>query len=416
MCPSFSWIPAFAGMTLPRNVYFFKIYIVGKNLDSQNMNNGSEKGLDYPLDQIYFYLTEGCNLACRHCWLDPKYQSGHSNYPVLPLELFESAIHEAKPLGLHGVKLTGGEPLMHPDFLLLLEIIRRENLSLNIETNGVLCTADIAAEIAKSPDRCVSVSIDGADADTHDRLRGVSGAFEGAQNAVRNLTNAGISPQIIMSLTRSNKGQIKDMVRMAGDLGASSLKINIVQPIARGKALYKTDESLNIGEMIRIGRYVQMELARTTDLKIIFHYPHAFHPLSSLAAGNGCGTCHIFSILGVIASGYYALCGIGNHVPELLFGRVDGNSLEAIWRGNHILNTLRSGLPEKLEGICSRCLMKTMCLGSCIALTYYRTGGLWAPFWFCEEAERRGLFPETRIGDKRNKNEITDKLKPGKGF
>src|SRR5680860_250868 len=111
----------------------------------------------HPINTLYFYLTEGCNLACRHCWMGPRFDGTGNNYPTLPVELFETAIREAKPLGLSSVKLTGGEPLLHPHFTRLLEIVRREDLRLTIETNGMLCTPEVAAEIAKSTDRFVSV-------------------------------------------------------------------------------------------------------------------------------------------------------------------------------------------------------------------------------------------------------------------
>ena len=101
-----------------------------------------------PLALLYCYLTEGCNLACRHCWLAPRLDTTGDRHASLPVELFETAIREAKPLGLSGVKLTGGEPLLHPNIVGLLEIVRREELGLTIETNGLLCTRKIAAEIA----------------------------------------------------------------------------------------------------------------------------------------------------------------------------------------------------------------------------------------------------------------------------
>ncbi len=82
---------------------------------------------EYPLRQIYFYLTEGCNLACRHCWLAPKLDPQGNRFATLPVETFETAILEAKPLGLQGVKLTGGEPLLHPHIDQLLEIIQTSN-------------------------------------------------------------------------------------------------------------------------------------------------------------------------------------------------------------------------------------------------------------------------------------------------
>jgi molybdenum cofactor biosynthesis enzyme MoaA len=103
--------------------------------------------LTYPLNQIYFYLTEGCNLRCRHCWIAPKYESEGNSYPALDLDLFKTIIEQAKPLGLTGVKLTGGEPLLHPQIEEILEVIRKEDLSLNVETNGVLCTPELASKL-----------------------------------------------------------------------------------------------------------------------------------------------------------------------------------------------------------------------------------------------------------------------------
>lgn len=354
----------------------------------------------HTINTLYFYLTEGCNLACRHCWMGPRLDATGNHYPTLPVELFETAIREAKPLGLSGVKLTGGEPLLHPHFTRLLEIVRREELKLIIETNGLLCTPEIAAEIAKSPDRFVSVSIDGTDAATHEWVRGVPGAFAAARQAVRNLVAVGIRPQVIFTVMRINAEQVDAIVRLAEKLGAASVKFNVVQPTARGEKLHKAQETLTIGALIELGRHVEQELAPKTKLKLFFHYPQAFRALQHIASGDGCGTCGIMGVLGVLASGHYALCGIGEQVPELIFGEVGTDLLEDIWRENAILKELREKLPERLEGVCSRCLMKGRCLGACVAQNYYSTGSLWGPYWFCEQAEASGLFPASRLGTK----------------
>jgi len=352
-----------------------------------------------PLNQLYFYLTEGCNLACRHCWLAPRLDPGGDRYPVLPEEVFEQAIREAKPLGLTGVKLTGGEPLLHPRFLHLLEIVRREELSLVIETNGTLCTPEVAAEITKSEDRFVSVSLDGADADTHDRIRGVEGSFDSALQAVRNLAAADTPPQIIFSLMRENLHQVEDIVRVGEAAGASSVKFNVIQPTGRGERIHAGDAGVAVNDIIRLGRHVETEIARGTNLRLFFDYPAAFRPLSRLAANDGCDVCGIMGILGVLPTGRYALCGIGSHVGELVFGDVGGDSLESVWGESPVLREIRDGLPAKLDGVCSRCLMSSRCLGTCLAQNYYRTGSLWKAFWFCEEAEREGLFPPSRTNE-----------------
>ena len=350
------------------------------------------------INLLYFYLTEGCNLACRHCWLAPRLDTPGNRHATLPVELFETAIREAKPLGLSGVKLTGGEPLLHPHFMRLLEIVRREELGLWIETNGLLCTPEIAAEIAKSPERFVSVSIDGADAETHEWVRGVPGSFEAARQAVNNLVAAGIRPQVIFTVMRSNAGQVDALVHMAEELGAASVKFNVVQPTARGEKLHEVQATLNVAELIELGRHVEMELAPKTKLRVFFDYPQAFRALSRIGRGDGCGVCGILGILGVIASGHYALCGIGEQVPDLVFGEVGKDLLQEVWQESAVLKALREGLPERLEGVCSRCLMKRRCLGSCVAQNYYRKGNPWAPNWFCEQADEAGLFPASRMG------------------
>ncbi len=364
--------------------------------DNSNQQQ-TDQVIQFPIHTLYFYLTEGCNLACRHCWMGPRFDSAGDKYPTLSMEVFETAIREAKPLGLTGVKLTGGEPLLHPDIMRILQIIQREGLKVTMETNGLLCTPEIAAEIAKLPNRFVSVSIDGMDAETHEWVRGVKGSFEATRQGVRNLVAAGTKPQIIFSVMRKNVGQVDDVVRMVEELGASSLKFNIVQPTARGETLHETHETLSIAELIALGRHVERDLAPKTKLRLFFHYPHAFKALHSFATGDGCNSCGIFGILGVMASGYYALCGIGEQVPELIFGQVVKDPLEKVWRENPILQSLRKGLPERLEGVCGRCLMRAHCLGSCVAQNYYSKGSLWAPFWFCEQAEKEGLFPASRL-------------------
>lgn len=350
------------------------------------------------LNQIYFYLTQGCNLACRHCWLAPAKDPDGAKYPALSLELFEKIIAEAKPIGLTAVKLTGGEPLLNPNFFDMLTVVARESLSLNIETNGVLCSAEHAKAITKACARpFVSVSLDGVDAKTHDFVRGVPGCFELAVNGIRSLVDAGIRPQIIFSVMKRNVDQVESIVRLARELGAGSVKYNLVQPTARGQQLHSKQETLSVAELVNLGRLVESILQISSPINLFFSYPAAFVRLSRLADRGGCGVCGIKTIIGVLADGTYALCGIGEHVKELTFGHAGRDSLAHIWGNHPLLKKIRDDLPEKLTGICGRCLMRRKCLGSCVAQNYYRSRDIMAQYWFCEEAESAGLFPNSRL-------------------
>lgn len=353
----------------------------------------------YPLNTIYFYLTEGCNLQCRHCWITPKYQDETQTYPALDLSLFQSILEQAKPLGLSSVKLTGGEPLLHPQIHDILRLIRGQNLTLNIETNGVLCTPKMARDIAACKNSFVAVSLDGANAETHEWVRGVKGCFEDALQGIRNLIQAGFKPQIIMSIMRHNKDQMEPLVRLAESLGAGSVKFNIVQPIARGEKMHQVGETLSLEELVGLGQWVENTLSASSRLHIRHSHPLAFRPLGKMLGnnGDGCGVCSILGILGVLANGSYALCGIGETVPELVFGQAASDRLQEVWNNTPLLEELREGMPHRLEGICSDCLLKGRCLGNCVAQNYYKRKNIWSEYWYCEEAHKLGLFPESRL-------------------
>lgn len=163
--------------------------------------------------------------------------------------------------------------------------------------------------------------------------------------------------------------------------------------------MHDSGETLPIQELIEIGRWIETELAQKAGIQLHYGHPAAFRPLSRFLGqeNGGCGVCGIFGILGVLADGSYALCGIGETVPELIFGHAARDRLKDVWEATPMLREIREGLPERLEGVCGKCIMKGQCLGSCIAQNYYRSRDLWAPFWFCEMAREEGVFPESRL-------------------
>jgi SynChlorMet cassette radical SAM/SPASM protein ScmF len=267
-----------------------------------------------------------------------------------------------------------------------------------METNGTLCTPELSQELAAGKNPFVSVSLDGADKETHEWVRGREGCFQKALEGIRNLVEAGLKPQIIMTLMRRNKDQIEEVIRLAQSLGAGSVKFNILQPTARGKKMHEEGEALDIEELVSLGQRVENELSVTTYFPLFNHHPLAFSPLGRLFGndGSGCNTCRVLKILGVLSDGSYALCGIGETVPELIFGHAERDHLSDVWNDTPILMELRNGIPHRFEGICKDCLLKGICLGSCLAQNYYTHKNLWSGFWYCERANQKGLFPESR--------------------
>lgn len=354
-----------------------------------------------PLERLYLYLTAGCNQACRHCWLAPRFVGERSPDAAacgaLDSALVTRALDEASALGLGGVKLTGGEPLLHPDFPAILDEVLGRGLEVAIETNGTLVTAALARRLAVARGARVAVSLDAADAAVHDAVRGRAGAFEASCRAVRTLVSEGVRPQVVMTVMRANVGQVEPLIGLATRLGAASVKFNVLQPTARGERLHQGEEAVPVADLIALGRRVDAVLSQEAGIPLSFDHPWAFRSLERIAAGKDGGRCGVLGILGVTPSGAWALCGIGEQVSGLAFGRVAEDPLAKVWREHPTLIALREGLPERLRGVCGRCVMREVCLGSCIAQTMYRTGSPFEPFWFCQAAFEAGSFPVSRL-------------------
>lgn len=367
------------------------------------------------LHEMFFYLNEGHNLACRVCWARHKSIQGASpngRHPTggllfhaaqsthLDPDLFQKALREGLPLGLKSVKLTGGEPLLHPKFDALIKILAKTELKITIETNGIGLTPERAAYLASLQRVSVSIGLEGADAATHDLLRGKPGAFEIATQAARMFAKAGIKPQIVFSLVKENAGQMSELIQLAESLGAWSVRFFLIHSSAPSHPAMPGEASpLEVEELIALGRRVERDLASTTCLRLFYDQPPAFCGLNPQGPTEVHRRCGVLNAISVLTSGAYALCGVGLLAPELIFGQVSADPLHKIWTEHPILLHLREGMPNRLTGVCERCMMKTTCMGNCVVQNYINTGSFWGPFWFCEAAERACLFPVHRLRD-----------------
>jgi SynChlorMet cassette radical SAM/SPASM protein ScmF len=361
-----------------------------------------------PLSTYYMYLTGGCNLACRHCWIAPSYQPNGGTGGHLDYGLFALALEEGLPLGLSNVKLTGGEPLLHPDFIKMIDLLREKELSLGIETNGTLMTESLARFLKdKSTLDHISVSLDGSEPETHDSFRGVRGSFEKACQGIRHLVNVGYRPQIIMSLHAENINEIEAIIQLAEGLGAASVKFNLIQPSGRGKLMTERGQVSSLMKLIQIGQWIENDLRKRTSISLVYSWPMAFFNIHSLLTFQGY-SCSIFNVLGILPSGNLAMCGIGMQIPELSYGQIGQERIATIWTTHPMLVALRKRIPYELEGICGECVLRDRCLGLCVAENYLVHNRLTAPGWFCQEAFIQGRFPENRKKTRKDdKNEPT---------
>lgn len=163
-------------------------------------------------------VTYRCDLDCAMCDLPSRGDRGR--------ELDEGGLRGVldafKDLGVLGVGITGGEPLLRPDTIDVIRHGSRRGLLMHLNTNGTLVTEETASALAEAGLASVNVSLDGPDAETHDRLRGRPGSFARVLRAAARLAAVPRRPYrvaLTCALGPENADRVDALLERARDLG-----------------------------------------------------------------------------------------------------------------------------------------------------------------------------------------------------
>lgn len=186
-------------------------------------------------------VTYRCDLRCRVCDLPARAAARRrAGDRELGTEAFRAVLRDMKAIGTAGVGFTGGEPMLRDDLLELLGYAAQLGLHAHLNTDG-LRVVERAAELVASGVRSVNVSLDGADAATHDRARRREGSFRtvlAALDALRRARGRRRLPRItaVTVLTSRNLHQAHDVVRTAVRAGADRVGVIPVHDFGQDEA------------------------------------------------------------------------------------------------------------------------------------------------------------------------------------
>jgi len=180
-------------------------------------------GLRFPR-VLTLAITDDCNLFCSHCWVEasPRVE------PTMVASLtVRRLIEEFVELGGEGIRLTGGEPLLHPDWLDILQFSVSLGLaSVEIQTNALLLgTVEIEAlEKFATRGLKLQISLDGALPASHDLVRG-AGTFSRTLTTIRRLVSAGLGERTSLLFTemKHNLSEFPELLELAEELGIKSV-------------------------------------------------------------------------------------------------------------------------------------------------------------------------------------------------
>src|SRR5262245_1010174 len=178
------------------------------------------------LPLVTLYLSERCNSRCITC---DYWRTGHVD---MNLESVRRLLPSLARLQTRVVLISGGEPLLNPEWVPIAELLREAGLKLWLLTSG-LSLAKHTRRVARLFDS-VTVSLDGTDAPTYAAIRGLD-AFDKVCEGVRLLSAADVQVSLRVTVQRANYRQLPAFVDLAHRLGAhqvSFLAVDVANPHA----------------------------------------------------------------------------------------------------------------------------------------------------------------------------------------
>jgi AdoMet-dependent heme synthase len=381
---------------------------------------------------IFWELTKGCNLRCIHCRASATELSSPDD---LTTETAKAIMDQIAEVSNPILVLSGGEPLFRKDIFELARYGTEKGLRVALATNGTLVTKEVARKIADAGVKRVAISLDGADAATHDSFRGIPGSFDAAINGFRNLKEVGLSVQINTTIARHNAHQLPYVLELARSIGADALHTFLLVPVGCGVDIaaeqmvapeeyekmlnWFYDQSLEGGidlkatcapHYFRVVRQRRAAEGRSAAAAEAAHAtpevpqgaPHigptemtmpgstgielkakgmgqpvghpGAHPSDMNAMTKGClaGTAVCF----ISNQGEVYPCG---YLPALA-GDLKKQSFSDIWENSFVFNQLRD--VNNLKGKCGCCEFRNVCMG-CRARAYAATGNYLDEEPFC---------------------------------
>ena len=153
------------------------------------------------LNNLFFELCyKACNLKCKHCYIEKNPYKQEKDF--IPLDKIKNALLQTRGENLSSIYLTGGEPLMHPDFNTILRMCLKCS-NVTVMTNGVMINDKKARFLRKIDDENTNetiyrVSLDHFDELKNDEIRG-RGSFRKAMSAILNLAKYEFNPIICIT-------------------------------------------------------------------------------------------------------------------------------------------------------------------------------------------------------------------------
>lgn len=163
-------------------------------------------------------LTRRCNLDCVHCYLGSRVERQAGRDDEMPTRVILDVLDQVTEAGCLNLLITGGDPMVRPDFAEIYSRARQLGLLVTVFCNGTLISDTVIDVFRRLPPQMVEISIYGNRASTHDRVTRMPGSHATLLDAVKRLKKANVRVGLKTVLMTLNQGELSAMRRLASDL------------------------------------------------------------------------------------------------------------------------------------------------------------------------------------------------------
>ncbi|SEM18333.1 radical SAM additional 4Fe4S-binding SPASM domain-containing protein [Butyrivibrio sp. ob235] len=307
---------------------------------------------------LFFELTDRCNLNCMHCGSSCL----NTNVTYIDFEVISRTLKEVSerydPKQIM-ICVTGGEPMLHPDFIKVIAASHDLGFPVGITTNGTLIDEEMAENLKKAGLDTVAISIDGLEV-AHDAFRRNPGAFRKAMQGVKALKRVGIEPQALTVIHKNNFDQLEDIYNFVKAEDFYSWRVVNMNPIGRAKEhedlLLDGEQLRELYDFIRKKRFDpdnDMDVTYGCSHFVTYEYENE---LRDYYFQCGAGT----KIASIRANGDIVACLDIERRPDLVQGNAYKDSFCAVWENR--FERFRSDRTAE-SAVCKDCPHKDVCMG-----------------------------------------------------
>lgn len=180
-----------------------------------------------------FELTPRCNFNCNMCYVhQTETQAAQGGRRELTTAEWLAIAEEARKAGMVFLLLTGGEPLLRPDFPELLHALKNMGFLVSVNSNGSLLRGKLLEAVKQDPPLRFNITLYGGSNAAYERLCGRA-MFQEVVDNLRALKDAGIPVRLNVSVTPDNKDDVPEIFRLARELGLHTKASTYMYPPVR---------------------------------------------------------------------------------------------------------------------------------------------------------------------------------------